>query len=941
MVDSVLINTGTTVAGATNVAFADELVGGVTVARSKIMIGQPGVDDGNVSATNPMPVTGTIIITPAGTQDVNLTKVAGAAIAQGHGTAATAIRVELPTDGTGVIASIGSITGAITLPTGASTSALQTTGNTSLAAAVVDLDVLANIAHQRDTSSGGDWGVPALFIRSDVPANGTSVDQRYDYPQMSAGRVWTSTKIDTAIPAGTALIGKVGIDQTTPGTTNAISLSQINATATAVGNGVVGAGVQRVAIASDNTAFSVNATLTAGTLVLGHVITDTGSTTAVTGNVTAVQATGTNLHMVVDSGTVTTVSTVTAVTAITNAVTVVGAAASGATKSGNPVQIGGVFNTTQPTVTNGQAVEAQATARGALIVAPGVDSFAVQSTLQAGSALIGKVGIDQTTPGTTNAISLSQINATTTAVGNGVVGNGVQRVAIASDNTAFSVNATLTAGSLVLGHVITDTGSTTAVTGNVAITAASGSIASGAVASGAFASGSIASGAIASGAIASGAIAAGAIAVGAIAAGATSIADNEDAASADGDRGVKILVRRTATPANTSGTDLDYEMLQINAGRLWASATIDAALPAGAALIGKVGIDQTTPGTTNAVSIAQLGANTVSTGNGASGTGVLRVAQVNDGTGVIATVTNLATIGTSIVPGTAATHLGKAEDAAHTSGDTGVMALAVRNDTAAALAGTTLDYIPVTTNARGATWVSIEDGSGGQVTTFGGGTQYTEGASSAADPIGNNPILLALTTQASQVSNGQNVGQRGTLYGAACVQQVTSTGAYLDSNSGLTVFNAQYSFTRPADTTAYTVGDSVINATSSPTLPNLALGTANGQTLTITDIVITYSTKPATLPLFQMAFANATFTATNDNAAFTLSDAENDTCQFVSISTQYSAVNNCSVSATGLNITFPLGASDTKIYFGLIANNAFTPAASDVVKTRFKGFIVG
>lgn len=57
----------------------------------------------------------------------------------------------------------------------------------------------------------------------------------------------------------------------------------------------------------------------AGSAVIGHVITDTGSTTAVTGNVTAVQATGTNLHMVVDSGTITTVSTVTAVTAITNA----------------------------------------------------------------------------------------------------------------------------------------------------------------------------------------------------------------------------------------------------------------------------------------------------------------------------------------------------------------------------------------------------------------------------------------------------------------------------------------------------------------------------------------------------------------------------------------------------------------------------------------------
>lgn len=52
---------------------------------------------------------------------------------------------------------------------------------------------------------------------------------------------------------------------------------------------------------------STSAVLTAGSAVIGHVIADTGSTTAVT------QATGTNLHTVVDSG------TITAVTAITNA----------------------------------------------------------------------------------------------------------------------------------------------------------------------------------------------------------------------------------------------------------------------------------------------------------------------------------------------------------------------------------------------------------------------------------------------------------------------------------------------------------------------------------------------------------------------------------------------------------------------------------------------
>lgn len=151
---------------------------------------------------------------------------------------------------------------------------------------------------------------------------------------------------------------------------------------------------------------------------------------------------------------------------LSGSLTVVGAAASGAAKSGNPVQVGAVFNTTQPTVTTGQVVEAQATARGARIVGVGVDGFAVTiaagaavighvivdsgvittvsavtaitNALPAGTNLMGKVGIDQTTVGTTNGISLAQIGATTVATGNGVTGAGVQRVTISSDNSAVS-----------------------------------------------------------------------------------------------------------------------------------------------------------------------------------------------------------------------------------------------------------------------------------------------------------------------------------------------------------------------------------------------------------------------------------------------------------------------------------------------------------------------
>lgn len=73
-----------------------------------------------------------------------------------------------------------------------------------------------------------------------------------------------------------------------------------------------------------------------------------------------------------------------------------------------------------------------------------------------------------------------------------------------------------------------------------------------------------------------------------IAAAATSIGKAEDSVAADGDVGVPSLAIRKAAPANLSNADGDYEILQISAGRLWASATIDAALPAGTNAIGKL-----------------------------------------------------------------------------------------------------------------------------------------------------------------------------------------------------------------------------------------------------------------------------------------------------------------------------------------------------------------
>ncbi len=79
----------------------------------------------------------------------------------------------------------------------------------------------------------------------------------------------------------------------------------------------------------------------------------------------------------------------------------------------------------------------------------------------------------------------------------------------------------------------------------------------------------------------------------------------------------------------------------------------------------------------------------------------------------------------SVVPGTSATSLGKAEDASHSSGDTGVMALGVRNDAGTALAGTDGDYIPLSTDSSGFLRVNVSAGGTS-------GTQYTEADTDAS-----------------------------------------------------------------------------------------------------------------------------------------------------------------------------------------------------------------
>lgn len=191
----------------------------------------------------------------------------------------------------------------------------------------------------------------------------------------------------------------------------------------------------------------------------------------------------------------------------------------------------------------------------------------------------------------------------------------------------------------------------------------------------------------------------------------------EDAGHSSGDVGVMSLCVRaaSATDRSAGATDGDYEPCAVDAnGKLWTNA--DTEMPAAAALVDDTA-NPTVPGVAS-FNMCFDGSTwdrctKATAGNGAVDTATQRVTIANDSTG------NLATIGTSVTPGTSAAHLGKAEDGAHTTGDTGVMLLGVRaaSPTDRSAGPTDGDYEPLGINAAGAVWTTPTPTTAGGLTT--------------------------------------------------------------------------------------------------------------------------------------------------------------------------------------------------------------------------------
>lgn len=245
--------------------------------------------------------------------------------------------------------------------------------------------------------------IPVTASNPSIGATGSAVPADATYVAMSVagnltgltgGASGLNTVVNAALPAGTNIIGKVGIDQTTPGTTNGV---QVNAALPAGGN-TIGAVTQA------SGPWTVAGSGTAGSAAAGVVtIQGIASMTPVlvdpsggTGSVNVAQFGGSNV--------------------------VTGTGASGA---GIP----------RVTVANDSSLASVTTVSTVSSVT------AIASALPAGTNILGKVGIDQTTPGTTNAIQATSATAITwQAEGSlafGSITNSFQTVFTPSANTKF------------------------------------------------------------------------------------------------------------------------------------------------------------------------------------------------------------------------------------------------------------------------------------------------------------------------------------------------------------------------------------------------------------------------------------------------------------------------------------------------------------------------
>lgn len=252
----------------------------------------------------------------------------------------------------------------------------------------------------------------------------------------------TSDLADGSVTGGTA------------GTKSILSGLQFNTVLPTLTNG------QQAAAQSDSSGRLLIGALPAGGNTIGAV-NQAGAPWSVSGsgNFTVVQPTGTNLHTVVDSGTVTANIGTTNGLALDTTVANVQGSSTGGTAAAKSSLSGGVYNTAAPTLTNGQQASLQfdvngnlktTTTGGTTAVTQGTTPWVVGQSSGANlHADIDNFPASQTVNGTITSNqgtspwvdNVTQFGGSNVVTGTGASGAGIPRVTVANDSNILATQS--------------------------------------------------------------------------------------------------------------------------------------------------------------------------------------------------------------------------------------------------------------------------------------------------------------------------------------------------------------------------------------------------------------------------------------------------------------------------------------------------------------------
>lgn len=208
----------------------------------KLVHGADGVNAGDVAATNGLPVA-VVTATASGTITTQNLVPAGTA------TAGSAVEITLNGAASLAIQVTGTYTGSLSLQASLDGSNWVTVAGGS-GSPLFNINTTGYVSNIVSGTTGVWQADVAGYVKARVSAVVGAVTGTATV-SLSATQAAGMVSLNGPLPTGSAVIGALTANQS-------VNAVQIAGTTASTGNGVAGAGVLRVAIASDNTAFAIN-----------------------------------------------------------------------------------------------------------------------------------------------------------------------------------------------------------------------------------------------------------------------------------------------------------------------------------------------------------------------------------------------------------------------------------------------------------------------------------------------------------------------------------------------------------------------------------------------------------------------------------------------------------------------------------------------------------